>query len=47
MKMSEIGRDDLPHQIARPFDVPHHNTHRILIVLLPHLDELGKLSGRI
>lgn len=39
-EMSEIGNDHLPHQIVRPFDVSHHKTHLVLIVLLPHLDEL-------
>lgn len=29
------------------FHIPHDNTHRLWIVLVPLLDELGKLVGRI
>jgi len=30
-----------------PLDVPHDDSHRLGLILVPHLDQLGKLVSRV
>lgn len=43
----EAGRRKRGGKRSAPLDVANDNTHRVRVVLVPHLDELGKLVRRI
>lgn len=42
-----VRDDESAHDVGSPFDIPHDDTHRFRIVLVPHLDELGELVSRV